>query len=84
MRKIEETTASETYARAHAVHYEDKNLGAALDLYVDIMSSQANAPEAEYARAQVMNIVNKVVSKDALLIAQIQLARSCLEHDEEL
>jgi hypothetical protein len=84
VQKIKETTARETYARAHAVHCEDKDLDTALDLYVDIMSSQANTPEAEYARAQVMNIVNKVVSKDALLIAQIQLARSCLEHDEEL
>lgn len=77
-------TASDHYARAHAVHYKSKNLNEALDLYVDIMASHTNTPEAEYARVQIMNIVNKVVSKDALLMAQIQLARSCLDHGEEL
>ena len=83
MRDLRETTESGgAYAAAHAVHYSDRNLAAALQLYIELIASRPNAPEAGYARAQIQNIVRAVVPAQELLNAEIGLALARLERRE--
>jgi hypothetical protein len=76
------TEAGREYAAAHATHYSERNLAAALQLYRELMASHPNAPEPGYSRARIHNIVNAVVPAQDLLDAQIGLARARLEHRE--
>ena len=78
----EPTGSGGAYAAAHAAHYSDRNLAAALQLYIELIASRPNAPEAGYARAQVENIVRAVVPAQELLNAQIELALARLERWE--
>jgi hypothetical protein len=73
------TEAGREYAAAHATHYSERNLAAALQLYRELMASRPNAPEAGYSRAQIHNIVNAVVPAQELLDSQIVLALARLE-----
>lgn len=63
-----------SYAAAYAAHYSERNLATALRLYMELIASRPNAPEAEYSRAQIQNIVHAVVPAQELLDAQIGLA----------
>ena len=73
------TVSGRAYAAAHAAHYSERNLAAALQLYIELIASRPNAPEAGYSRAQIHNIVNAVVPAQELLDAQIGLALARLE-----
>lgn len=78
------TEASRQYSAAYAAHYTDHDLHQALRLYKKIMAAHPSAPEAEYARMQVQNIVNAIVPKQELLDAQLKLVRAHLEDDSLL
>ena len=73
------TGAGRAYAAAHAAHYSEHNLAAALDLYMKLIASRPNAPEAGYSRTQIQNIANAVVPARELLNAQLALALAQLE-----
>jgi hypothetical protein len=68
------TGAGREYAAAHATHYSERNLAAALQLYRELMASRPNAPEADYSRTQIRNIIEVVVPAQELLDAQVELA----------
>jgi capsule polysaccharide export protein KpsE/RkpR len=76
------TGSGRAYAAAHAAHYSERNLAAALQLYMELIASRPNAPEAGYSRAQIQNIVNAVVPAQELLDAHIGLAVTRLERRE--
>jgi hypothetical protein len=68
------TGSGREYASAHATHYSERNLPAALQLYRELMASRPNAPEAQYSRTQIQNIIEAVVPARELLDAEIELA----------
>jgi hypothetical protein len=68
------------YATAYAAHYTERDLPMALQLYMEVMASCPGTREADYARAQIQNIVTTVVPKQELLDAQIKLAFARFEH----
>ena len=68
------TESARAYATAYAAHYSERNLAAALQLYIELIASRPNATEAAYSRAQIQNIVHAVVPAQELLDAQIGLA----------
>jgi hypothetical protein len=70
----EPTGSARSYAAAYAAHYSERNLAAALQLYMELVASRPNAPEAAYSRAQIQNIIHAVVPAQELLDAQIGLA----------
>ena len=70
----EPTGSARSYAAAYAAHYSERNLAAALQLYMELIASRPNAPQAGYSRAQFQNIVNAVVPAQELLDTQIKLA----------
>ena len=72
--KTELTAASQEYAAAYEAHYSGNDFALALERYKKIMASHPTAPEADYARAQVQNIVHAVVPKQQLLDAVMDLA----------
>jgi capsule polysaccharide export protein KpsE/RkpR len=75
MRDQNETAGSAcSYAAAYAAHYSERNLATALQLYMELIGSRPNAPEAAYSRAQIQNIIHAVVPAQELLDAQIGLA----------
>lgn len=74
--------AGEKYASAHTAHYTSNNLLEAIELYGAIMAAHPDTPEAEYSRAQINNIVAKVIPKQELLDTQIQLALTRLKDTE--
>jgi capsule polysaccharide export protein KpsE/RkpR len=83
MRDFSEFTISgRAYAAAHAAHYSDRNLAAALQLYRELIDSRPNTPEAGYSRTQIRNIVTAVVPAQELLNAQTELALAQLEREE--
>lgn len=76
------TEASRQYAAAYAAHYAARDLPLALHCYQKLMASHPDAPEADYSRMQVHNIVNAVVPKQELLDAEMELVLAHLDHDE--
>ena len=68
------TEAGRQYAEAYAAHYTQRDLPAALRLYMRVIASHAGAQEAGYSRTQIQNIINAVVPTQELLDAQIELA----------
>lgn len=82
--QTEPTEAGRQYAAAYAAQYTGRDLPLALQLYKELMSAYPNARETGYARTQVLNIVNAVVPKQALLDAQLELVRIHFEHDQRL
>ena len=79
--EFELTEAGRQYAAAYAAHYTGRDLPAALQLYLKVLASHPSAPEADYSRTQVRNIVNTVVPKQELLDAEIELAVAHFERD---
>ena len=69
----EPATAGERYNTAYAVHYTTKDLREAVEQYHGIIAAHPDSPEAGYSRAQIVNIANSVVSKEALLEAYMSL-----------
>jgi outer membrane protein assembly factor BamD (BamD/ComL family) len=49
-KQTEATKAGQQYAAAYAVHYKNKNLNEALDLYEGLMAAHPDTNEAEYSR----------------------------------
>jgi len=74
------TMASRAYDKAHAAHYSTKDLCDALGLYKGVLADYPDTEEANYSRSQMQNIVNGVVPRDDLLVAQVELALVRLEH----
>ncbi len=77
----EPTEASRQYAAAYAAHYSERDLPWALRLYQGLVASHPSAVEADYARAQIQNIVNAVVPKQDLLDAQMNLLPAQFQRD---
>ena len=73
--------AAQQYAAAHAAHHTTKDLRKALMLYKGILALHPNTKEAGYAQTQIQNIVIRVVPKEKLLDAQLELALACLGPD---
>jgi hypothetical protein len=80
----ERTGSARAYAAAHATHYSERDLAAALRLYRELIASRPNAPEAGYSRAQIQNIIHAVVPVQELLDAQIALALARLGCKESI
>ena len=78
------TEASQAYAAAYNAHYTAHDLPLALQLYRKLLASHPDAPEADYSRMQVQNIVNAVVPKQELFDSQIDLVLTHFEHDPPL
>ena len=75
------TDVAQQYVAAHETHYQTKDLRESFALYKRIMADHPDTPEAGYARAQILNIVQKAVPKQDLLDAQMELARTHLEDE---
>ena len=73
--------ARQEYAAAYAAHYTTRDLPAALQMYRALMASHPNAPEVEYSRMQIGNIVQAVVPRQKLLDVETELAVACLDDD---
>ena len=85
MEKNPETTeVGKQYAAAYAVHYSAKDLKAAVELYRDIITAHPEAHEAEYSRSQIQNIAKSMISKQALLEAEINLILAHFKSEEAL
>lgn len=74
------TASARSYAAAYATHYTQHDLGAALDAYDAVIEQYPTTPEADYSRAQMMNIVRQVVPSRELLASQVALVREYLEY----
>ena len=74
---------SSASARRYAAAYATQGdfLGA-LQAYDQIIELYPNAPEAEYSRSQMRNIVNLVVPARELLASQLELVRRHLQRVE--
>ena len=68
------THASQQYEAAQHAQYTRKDLLSALGIYTDLIAAHPDAPEAGYSRSQLQNIANRVVPKQELLEAHVQLA----------
>ena len=77
----EPVEASRQYAAAYAAHYSARDLPWALRLYQGVVASHSSTVEADYARAQIQNIVNAVVPKQDLLDAQMNLLPAQFQRD---
>ena len=76
--KIPDPLAEEKYSEAHKLHYGEKCLQPALDLYLAILNDHADSSEAGFALSQIQNIVNSVVPKAELLEAHVKMVKSTL------
>lgn len=70
--------AYQLYSAAHQEQYKNRNLPAALALYREIIAAHPETRQADYSRAQIRNIASKVVPKQELLDAELELALSHL------
>ena len=75
MTEVKSVDAVGSYATAYAAHYAYHDLPLALRQYQNILSTYPNAPEADYSRMQIQNIVNTLIPKQELMDAQIELVR---------
>lgn len=73
------TEAGRQYATAYDAHYTIKDLHKAFDLYERVIADHPAAPEAEYSRSQVQNIVNAVVPKQQIANCLAKLAHAHFE-----
>jgi len=81
LRYDDSTAQARQYAAAYALHYSDKNLAEALRVYGLVLDDHPRTAEAEYALAQVQNIIKEVVPPTVLLAAQLRLVLDYLEPD---
>ncbi|MCB2191723.1 MAG: hypothetical protein KQI62_09160 [Deltaproteobacteria bacterium] len=77
------TKAGQDYAAAHAMHYKDKDLNAALDLYQGVMTAHPDTPESGYSRSQIQNIAKSVVPSQVLLEGETAMARAHIKQQEQ-
>jgi len=64
------TEAGRQYVTAYTVHYIERDLHGAFQLYLKIMKSYPGEQEARYCRTQMQNILNGVEPKQELLDSQ--------------
>lgn len=69
------TEAARNYAIAFAIHYVQEDLLAALRAYDQVIEHHPASPEADYSRAQMRNIVARVVPARELLASEVEAAR---------
>jgi hypothetical protein len=69
----EHSAAEQSYADAHASHYAERDYPVALRSYDQLIALHPSAPEAEYARTQIRNIVKSVIPAKELLAAELEL-----------
>jgi hypothetical protein len=74
------TASARHYAAAYATHYTQRDLLGALHAYDQVIEQHPSAPEAEYSRSQMRNIVKLVVPARELLDTQVELVRRHLQH----
>ena len=72
------TASAREYAAAYATHYSQRDLTAAMLAYDGVIAQHPTAPEADYSRAQLRNIVRSVVPAEELLASETKLAREVL------
>ena len=73
--------AKPLYASAYDAHYTNGDLVEALRDYEEVISVHPDSVEAGYSTAQVLNIVNSLLSKRELVDVYLGLARKRLaEH----
>ena len=72
------TASARDYAAAYAKHYSQRDLTAAMQAYDEVIAQHPTAPEADYSRAQLRNIVRSVVPAAELLASETKLAREVL------
>ena len=77
------TPSARSYAAAHSAHYARNDLLGALQAYGDVIEQHPTAPEAEYSRSQMRNIVKQVVPAPELLACQLELARRHLRRSDD-
>ena len=77
----ERSEAAQSYEDAYASHYSDHDYPAALRSYGQVITQHPGAPEAEYSRSQILNIVKRVVPAKELLAAQLKLVLQHLQPD---
>jgi hypothetical protein len=75
--------AAQQYAEAHAAHYAERDLLGALRSYDQLIALHPSAPEAEYARTQIRNIVKSVIPAKELLAAELELVLRYLRPDAD-
>lgn len=75
-------SAAAAYAEAYTVHYTDRDLARAIELYAAIVTAFPAAGEAGYARSQIRNIAHSVVPEPDLLQCQVDLALARLRRAE--
>ena len=73
------TASARSYAEAYAAHYTKREMLEALQAYERVIELHPDAPEAEYSRAQMRNIVVGVIPAKELLTCQVALARQHLQ-----
>lgn len=69
-----ESPATRAYAAAYEAQYGGRNPLEALRGYGELPEAHPDAPEADYARSQIRNIVTSVVPAPELLVALQGLA----------
>lgn len=79
----ERSEAEQSYASAYASQYSERDYSAALRSYAQVIALHPSAPEAEYSRVQIGNIVKNVVPAEELLAAQLELVLRCLKTNSE-
>jgi hypothetical protein len=79
----EYAAAAQSYADAHASHYTERDYPAALRSYDQLIALHPSAPEAEYARTQIRNIVKSVIPAKELLAAELELVLRHLRPDAD-
>ncbi len=73
--------AGQAYVAAYNAHYTAHDLPMALQLYRELLALHPDAPEANYSRMQVQNIVHVVVPKKELFDAQVDLVLANFERN---
>ena len=73
------TDSARRYAAAYRAHYTHQDLLGALHAYSEVIELHPTAPEAEYSRSQMRNIVKLVVPARELLASQVELVRRHLQ-----
>ena len=77
------TASAREYAAAYATHYGQHDLTAALQAYDQVIAQHPGAPEADYSRAQLRNIVRSVVPAAELLAEDVKLAHEVLRRPQQ-
>ena len=74
--------SAEAYARAYAAHYTTKNYQQAVFGYAALVEQHPGTPEADHARAQVLNLLASLVSVDRVFATHLSLILKEIEDRE--